>query len=150
MKDPSEGLEHGTLNPCPLPVPLPLTEDPEGPGPTLDISTHKLDSLQIRGYKPVCTAGGPGVCLVFRYSVKKRCKIGIISSLSVGGCSVLISYENPDSQLLLKPQEIWCHWAVCPQDGGPVNGAEQLLCALCYFPFSSLCDFLYFLILKYN
>ena len=92
------------------------------------------------------------MCLVFRHSVfrKRWCRISIISFLSVGGCSVLISHENPDSQLLLKPQEIWCHWAVCPQDGGPVNGAEQLLCALCYFPFSSLCNFLYFLILKYN
>ena len=64
VKDPSEGLEHGTLNLCPLPVPLPLTEDPEHPGPTLDISTRKLDLLQIRGCKPVCTTGGPGMCLV--------------------------------------------------------------------------------------
>lgn len=152
VKDPSEGLEHGTLNLCPLPVPLPLTEDPEHPGPTLDISTRKLDLLQIRGCKPVCTTGGPGMCFVFRHSVfrKRWCRISIISSLSVGGCSVLISHENPDSQLLLKPQEIWCHWAVCPQDGGPVNGAEQLLHAICYFPFSSLCNFLYFLIIKYN
>lgn len=35
-------LVHGTLNPCHLPVSLPVTKDPEGPGPTLGISTCSL------------------------------------------------------------------------------------------------------------
>ena len=67
MKGSSEGLSHGTLNPCQLPEPL--TEDPEGPGPTLDISRGKLDLLQIRGCNPVCTQGGWYLCLVSLHTV---------------------------------------------------------------------------------
>ena len=71
MKGSSEGLSHGTFNLYQLRVPFPisLTEDPEGPGPTLDISTGKLDLLQIRGCNPVCPRGGWYLCLVSLHSI---------------------------------------------------------------------------------
>ena len=71
MKGSSEGLSHGTLNPCQLlvPLPVPLTEDPEGPGPTLDISTGKLDLLRISDCYLVCTQGGRYLCLVSLHSI---------------------------------------------------------------------------------
>lgn len=52
---------------CASYLPTPLTEDPEGPG-----SGHQhmqLDLLQIRGCKPVCSAGELLMCSVFHHSV---------------------------------------------------------------------------------
>ena len=68
MKGSSEGLAPGTLDPYNLPVPLPLKENPEVPGPTLDISTCKLDLLQIRGCKLVRPGSDLPVCL-FSFAV---------------------------------------------------------------------------------
>ena len=127
-------------------LPAPLTEDPEGPAPP-GHQHVQLDLLQIRGCRPVCPAGGLSMCSVFHHSVfmKKSCRITSItvSFLSVWWLHmVLISHENSDSQLLRKPQEVWCH-GLCVLEG--LRWLELMwLCPLYCFPFISSCSFLYF------
>ena len=142
MKDSSEGLRQGTLNPCPLPVPLPapLTEDPEGPAP-LGHQHMQLDLLQIRGCKPACTAGGLLMCSVsitvsISVFMKKWCRITsiTISSLSVWWLHiVLISRDNSDYSSFSSLRRYSVTWF--GSLGSGVAGDKQLLASFLYIVF---------------
>ena len=71
------------------PFPPPQRE-PYGPGPTLGISTWKLDMFQIMACKPVCPRSDPGICLVFLHNVfrKRWCRSSLFLPQVFGRCTV--------------------------------------------------------------
>ena len=124
---------------CASYLPTPLTEDPEGPG-----SEHQhmqLDLLQIRGCKPVCTAGGLLMCSVsttvsISVFMKKLCRITsiTISSLSVWWLHiVLISHENSDYSSFSSLRRYSVTWF--GSLGSGVAGDKQLLASFLYIVF---------------
>lgn len=102
----------------PATCPLPLTEDPEGPGPTLDISTCKLgfvaDQLQTSLYR---RWSRDGWCFVTVFSGRDGVE-SVLFLPYVGGCSGLISHENPEIPSCFEASEDLESVGCVPQDGG--------------------------------